>query len=224
MPRSARLRLPGYPLHVLQRGHNRARCFNNDNDRATYLGLLEESCAMYACAVHAYVLMPNHVHLLISPAQPENLSRAMRRIGQRYVRHFNGAHGRTGAMWEGRFKSIPVDSSLYLLRVQRYIEQNPLRAGMVRHPREFSWSSYRYNADGWPSTLVQPHPVFLQMIGADRRFTDAYRAFLDEMPDSAELTAIRKGATYGGVRPGGASPGCVPGVVRRPWRSSGRAS
>ena len=207
MPRSARLQLPGYPLHVLQRGHNRDRCFNHDNDFATYLGLLEESCALYPCAVHAYVLMPNHVHLLVTPEEPANISCAMRRLGQRYVQHFNKAHGKTGALWEGRFKSIPVDSRLYLLRCQRYIEQNPLRAQMVEHPGAYPWSSYRYNAEDWASTLVQPHPVFLEMVGADGRFRDAYRAFLQEFPDAAELSAIRKGATYAGVRPRGASPG-----------------
>ncbi|MGE5097444.1 MAG: transposase [Betaproteobacteria bacterium] len=214
MPRHARLRLPGYPLHVIQRGHNRACCFRAANDFATYLGLLEESCDLYECNVHAYVLMPNHVHLLVTPEEPENISQAMRRLGQRYVQHFNKAHGRTGAMWEGRFKSIPVDSRLYLLKCQRYIEQNPLRARLVEHPRDYPWSSYRYNAEGWPSTLVRPHAIFREMVGDDGRFIDSYRDFLREAPDEEELGTIRKGATYGG-----ASPGCVPGVrprVRRP--------
>jgi putative transposase len=207
MPRHARLQLPGYPLHVIQRGHNRARCFHNDNDRATYLGLLEESCELYACRVHAYVLMPNHVHLLVTPEQPEHISQAMRWLGQRYVQRFNKSHARTGAMWEGRFKSFPVDSELYLLRCQRYAEQNPLRARLVEHPREYAWSSYRYNADGWRSTLVKPHAIYTAMVGDDGRFIQAYRDFLAEVPDEAELKAIRKVATYAGVRPRGASPG-----------------
>jgi putative transposase len=207
MPRHARLRLPGYPLHVIQRGHNRGRCFRVDNDFATYLGLLEESCSLYPCDVHAYVLMPNHIHLLLTPEQPENVSRAMRRLGQRYVQHFNRAHGRTGAMWEGRFKSIPVDSHLYLLKCQRYIEQNPTRAGLVAHPRDYPWSSYRYNADRWPSTLVKPHSLYLEMIGAEGQLVDSYRDFLRESPDASETNSIRKGATYAGVRPRGASPG-----------------
>jgi putative transposase len=207
MPRHARLQLPGYPLHVVQRGHNRAWCFHIDNDFATYLGLLEESCALYPCDIHAYVLMPNHVHLLVTPAQPENISRAMRRLGQRYVQHFNRAHARTGAMWEGRFKSIPVDSRPYLLKCQRYIEQNPVRAGLVAHPRDYPWSSYRYNAEGWPSTLLKPHFLYGEMVGCDGRFLDSYREFVAQSPDPAEIGNIRKGATYAGVRPRGASPG-----------------
>ena len=207
MPRHARLQLPGYPLHVIQRGHNKARCFNTDNDFATYLGLLEESCALYPCAVHAYVLMPNHVHLLVTPGSPENISKAMRRLAQRYVQHFNKTHGRTGAMWEGRFKSIPVDSARYLLKCQRYIEQNPVRAGIAAQPRDYTWSSYRYNAEGWPSTLVKPHPTYLEMVGEDGRFADAYRDFLHEVPDPLEIGVIRTGGTYLGVR-----PQCVPGA------------
>jgi REP-associated tyrosine transposase len=219
MPRHARLRLPGYPLHVVQRGHNGAACFHAYNDFATYLGLLEESCDLFTCRIHAYVLMPNHVHLLVTPAEPECISHAMRRLGQRYVQHFNKGHGRTGAMWEGRFKSFPVDSELYLLKCQRYIEQNPLRACLVEHPRDYPWSSYRYNAECWPSTMVQPHEIYMQMVGHDGRFMTAYREFLQERPDQQELDTIRKGAMCPraglGVRPRGASPGCVPGA-RRP--------
>jgi putative transposase len=213
MPRNARLRLPGYPLHVIQRGHDRSRCFRTDNDFATYLGLLEESCALYPCDVHAYLLMPNHVHLLVTPQEPENISRAMRRLGQRYVQHFNKAHGRSGAMWEGRFKSIPVDSELYLLRCQRYIEQNPVRAEIASHPRDYPWSSYRHNADGWISAMIKPHSVFTAMVGEDRLHARIYQEFLAERPDERELKAIRDGATFAGVRARAA--GCVPGVRPR---------
>ena len=196
MPRNARLQMPGYPLHVIQRGHDRARCFRTDNDFATYLGLLEESCQLYPCDVHAYVLMPNHVHLLVTPQEPKNISQAMRRLGQRYVRHFNNAHARSGAMWEGRFKSNPVDSELYLLRCQRYIEQNPVRADLASHPRDYAWSSYRYNAEGWASSVIRPHAVFLAMVGEDRRHAPAYQDFVAEKPGETELKAIRKGATF----------------------------
>jgi putative transposase len=175
--------------------------------------------------VHAYVLMPNHVHLLVTPHEPENISRTMRRLGQRYVQHFNKAHGRSGAMWEGRFKSIPVDSELYLLRCQRYIEQNPVRAEIASHPRDYPWSSYRHNADGWISAMIKPHSVFTAMVGEDRRHARIYQEFLAERPDERELKAIRGGATFAGVRaraagcvpgvrPRGASPGCVPGLSR----------
>ena len=207
MSRHARLQFPGYPLHVMQRGHNRARCFQVENDYATYLGLLEESCRLYPCRVHAYVLMPNHVHLLLTPDDPLNVTRAMRRLGQRYVQHFNRTHSRTGAMWEGRFKSIPVDSIRYLLKCQRYIEQNPVRAGLVAHPRDYPWSSYRYNAEGWATTLVEAHPVYLEMVGRDRQLVSSYRDFLQQLPDPVETTLIRTGGTYVEVR-----PQCVPGA------------
>ena len=196
MPRRARLQLPGCPLHVIQRGHNRARCFATESDFSTYLGILEECCRIHPCRVHAYVLMPNHVHLLLTPDDPVNLSRAMRRLGQRYAQHFNRANARTGALWEDRFKSFAVDTHAYLLKCQRYIEQNPVRAGLVRHPGDYAWSSYRYNADGWATTLIQPHPIFVQMIGNDGRFLDAYRQFLREMPEPTETGTIRKGGTY----------------------------
>ena len=109
-------------------------------------------------------------------------------------------------MWEGRFKSIPVDSERYLLKCQRYIEQNPVRAGLVARPGDYPWSSYRYNAEVWPSSLLRPHPIYLQMVGDDRRFIEAYRSFLQETADPLEVGVIRTGGTYE-VR-----PQCVPGA------------
>ena len=128
MPRRPRLELPGYPLHVTHRGVNRAATFLDGDDFACYRQWLDEALAEHGVALHAYALMSNHVHLLLTPAAVGSLSRAMSRLGQRYVPAFNRKHGRTGTLWEGRFKSCLVDSERYLLVVHRYIELNPVRA------------------------------------------------------------------------------------------------
>jgi len=125
MPRPQRLNLPNIPQHVTQRGNNRQRCFFNDDDRYRYLEILENAARHRDCAIHAYVLMTNHVHLLVSPTSPDGVSRLMQDIGRAYVRHINKTHKRTGTLWEGRFKSSLVDSEAYCLICHRYIELNP---------------------------------------------------------------------------------------------------
>jgi putative transposase len=137
---------------------NRSRCFSGIADRETYLRLIEEHAALCECAVHAYVLMDNHVHLLVTPAKDDSMSRMMKAVGERYVRAFNKRHKRTGTLWEGRFKSSIVETAKYLFTLYRYIELNPVRAGMVAHPSEYAWSSYGANAEGAEVILVKPHP------------------------------------------------------------------
>jgi putative transposase len=191
MPRFARIRLPGYPLHIWQRGNNRGACFVTDADRTLYLGLLGELSTMEGCAVHAYVLMTNHVHLLLTPSERDSASELMRRLGQRYAQHFNRTYKRTGALWESRFKSNIVDSNTYLMRCQRYVERNPVRAAMVSHPSHYRWSSYASNADREPSLLIQPHATMLAL-GSDvdsRRAT--YRRMLENELTDQELFEIR---------------------------------
>ena len=137
MPRPNRLNLPGVPQHVTQRGNNRQACFFEDADYRLYLSLLAAACQRHQCTVHAYVLMTNHVHLLITPQFAQGVSLLMRDLGRDYVRQVNQAYRRTGTMWEGRFKSSLVDSEDYCLACYRYIELNPVRANMVAHPREY---------------------------------------------------------------------------------------
>ena len=134
MPRRPRLELPGIPMHVTQRGVNRCAIFVDDVDRHHYRRVLREACTKDAVAVHALVLMDNHVHLLLASSQPGNVSMAMRNAGQAYVQAFNMRHGRSGTLWQGRYKSSLVDSERYLLSVMRYIELNPVRAAMVATP------------------------------------------------------------------------------------------
>lgn len=163
MARSLRLAIPGVPLHVIQRGNNRGQCFRCPEDYERYLRYLADAALRYGCAIHAYVLMPNHVHLLLTPTAADATSRVMQQLGRRYVRDFNAAYGRTGTLWEGRFRSSLIDSERYFLICQRYIEQNPVRAGMVCDPGEYSWSSYRHHAAKTRDPMITEHECYLRI-------------------------------------------------------------
>jgi putative transposase len=191
MPRRPRLELPGVPMHIVQRGVNRAAVFIDDEDRTHYHALLHHEMKRASVAVHAYVLMGNHVHLLTTAQTTGALSQALRRHGQCYVQAFNRRHRRTGTLWEGRFKSCLVDSDRYLLTVYRYIELNPVRAAIADAPEAHRWSSVHANLGLRIDPLVTPHPVFLDL-GADRGARgDAYRAWLDAPIVPKEQHAIR---------------------------------
>ena len=192
MPRRARIVLQETPAHVVQRGHNRQQCFFRAGDYRVYLRILEDLASAHGCAVHAYALMTNHVHLLLTPERMDSLAGLMKDVGQRYVQYVNRRYGRTGTLWEGRFKSCAVQDEVYLLRCHRYIELNPVRAGLVHHPRGYPWSSYRYNADGRDSRLVTPHPIYraLGQDPHDRRA--AYRTLFEDDLARAALDEIRR--------------------------------
>lgn len=197
MPRRARLRLAGLPVHIIQRGNNRSSCFAADSDYRLYLALIGELTPRFECELHAYVLMTNHAHLLMSPRDPQGASHLMKHLGQRYVQHVNRAYGRTGSLWEGRFRSSIVDSDGYLLRCYRYIECNPVRAGMVRDPAAYPWSSYHVNALGNEDRIVTPHAQYLSLGPDEASRKAAYlRLFEGEMPP-AELARIRDAANGG---------------------------
>jgi putative transposase len=191
MPRRPRLELPGIPLHITQRGVNRAAIFIDDEDRQHYLALLYGEMDRARVAVHAYVLMGNHVHLLATAQESGAISQALRRHGQCYVQAFNRRHRRTGTLWEGRFKSCLVDSDRYLLTVYRYIELNPVRALMVDVPETYRWSSVHANLGLRHDRLVTPHPVFHGLGANDATRRHAYRAWLYEPLIPEELQAIR---------------------------------
>jgi putative transposase len=194
MPRQARLRIAGLPLHIVHRGNNRQACFADAHDFELYLGLLHELARRHPCDVHAYVLMTNHVHLLLTPEAPRTASALMKELAQRHSHHFNKRHVRTGALWEGRFHSSIVDSESYLFRCQRYIELNPVRAGMVTSAADYPWSSFGANAHGKPSLIVTPHPLYM-VCGADELGRRAqYRALFDEPAAESELLEIRRAA------------------------------
>ena len=148
MPRRPRLVLPGIPLHIVQRGIDRAPCFFEAGDRLVYLDELHALTRELGCALHAYVLMTNHVHLLLTPRTAEGPARLMNRLGRRYVGALNAGYARTGTLWEGRYRSCIAQDEGYVLACYRYIELNPVRAGVAVHPRDHAWSSYRANAEG----------------------------------------------------------------------------
>ena len=192
------------PLHVIQRGNNRQAIFFTPEDYTRYRDWLIEAAAAYDCAIHAYVLMPNHVHLLATPGAKDSLPRMMQSLGRRYVRHVNATHGRTGTLWEGRYRAAPIESEAYFIACCRYIELNPVRANMVSHPRDYPWSSYRAHALGAADALVSDHPL-LRRLGrnvAERRqaYRRLFRAPLEEDFIEALHAATNGGWTLGGER------------------------
>ncbi|MEA2078541.1 MAG: transposase [Pseudomonadota bacterium] len=191
MARLPRYVLPGHPQHVIQRGNNRSVIFAAEQDYRFYLEKLEEACKQHHCDVHAYVLMTNHVHLLITPQTGKGLGKAMQSLGRRYVQYFNYQYRRTGTLWEGRYRATLVDSENYLLTCYRYIELNPVRAGMVTHPSEYPWSSYHANATGRPDGLVTRHELYRRLGRGQTERLDAYRQLFEQQLSAPELTRIR---------------------------------
>src|SRR2546422_6579877 len=161
MPPSPRIDVPGFPQHLIARGNNRGPCFFNDRDRRVFLKYLGEACVIHECDVHALVLMTNHVHLLATGKRPGSISRTMQSVERRYSRYVNSAYGRTGTLYDGRFKSSIVETGAYFLACMRYIELNPVRAGMVAMPADFAWSSFRQNSSGLPKGLITAHAEYL---------------------------------------------------------------
>jgi len=167
---------PGVALHVVQRGLGRAACFSGDPDRVAYLEGLRECALRCACAVHAYVLMGNHVHLLVTPARASGATHLMRSIAERYGRHLAETYGHEGALWEEPFDGSPVHARRYLLACMRYIEQNPVGAGLAAHAGAYRWSSYRANALGENDGLVTQHPLYCALGRSPAERAAAYRA------------------------------------------------
>ena len=191
MPRQPRLDIPGIPQHVVQRGNDRQPCFFREEDYRRYLSELTELALRRGCAVHAYVLMTNHVHLLLTPSAVGQVGRLMQALGRRYVRYVNDRYHRSGTLWEGRYKSCLVDHDSYLLRCYRYIELNPVRARMVDDPAGYRWSSYGANALGRHDALVTPHANFLALDRDPARRQVAYQELVCQGISEDELTAIR---------------------------------
>jgi putative transposase len=197
MARHPRLALPGVPLHVVQRGNNRGACFVGDGDRRLYLQCLADAMRQHGCHIHAYVLMPNHVHLLVTPEAGDGVPMMMQDVGRRYVRLFNAVHRRTGTLWEGRYKAAMIDSERYFLTCQRYVEQNPLRADLVRNAADFAWSSYRNSAFGVRNPLVTPHEIFTALGRDDDERRAAYAALFAEPIPPREIEKIREATNKG---------------------------
>lgn len=197
MPRAARCVIAGLPLHVVQRGINRSPCFFTQRDYVVYLRFLAEFSNAFACSVHAYCLMTNHVHLLVTPSVSQGCALLMKNLGQCYVQYVNHNLGRTGTLWEGRFRSCMVNSDSYVLACYRYIELNPVRAGMVAAASEYPWSSYRVNAGGECDKIVEPHPAY-EAFGAEKsQRSGAYRRFCEAPALSRVEEDIRRATRLG---------------------------
>ena len=197
MPRQPRLIMPGQPLHVIQRGHNRNSIFLGEEDYRIYLRYLGEASLVHRCDVHAYVLMTNHVHLLVTSSTDHSVSRVMQSLGRRFVRYMNTRYGRTGTLWEGRYKSAVVHSERYLLACSQYIELNPVRAGIVVHPGAYKWSSYQSNANGTPDQLLVAHPVYLALGDIPSARQQTYRSLVQGNLDDKTLKIIREATNKG---------------------------
>jgi putative transposase len=196
--------LPGVAAHVIQRGNNRAACFVTEEDRAFYLFHLSRMLPRTRCLLHAYCLMTNHVHLLLSAHEADGCAHLLKSVGELYARYFNKTHRRSGYLWEGRFKSCLVQSENYVLSCYRYIDLNPVRAGLVRRADEYRWSSYRFNAIGEASAYLSPHDEYRRLGSAPAERQAMYREIVAEAQGQEALKEIRN-ATNGGYVLGSAA-------------------
>jgi len=194
MARLPRIDVPGIPQHLIVRGNNRTHIFRDDADRSIFLGFLDRALADCVCDLHAYVLMPNHVHLLATGHVEGELSELMQRIGRKFARLMNLRWGRTGTLFEGRFRSSLIDSDRYLLTCMRYIELNPVRAGIAPRPEDFSWSSYAANATGGPDGRLVPHHLYTELGRTREERGLAYRELVRAGISGSELASIRESA------------------------------
>lgn len=200
MPRKPRLFLPDQPQHIVVRGHNRDPVMARLEDFRFMYRCMLEATTNHSVAVHAWVLMHNHIHLLLTPSDANALPKTMQSIGRRYARYFNRVYHRSGSLWEGRYKSALIDTDEYLMSCYRYVELNPVRAGIVRSPEDYSYSSYHANALGKLDKLVTRHVVFSEATGVGNASdipNNPYIELCKEMLDRKVLAQIRRGTEKG---------------------------
>ena len=192
MPRRARLVVPGIPWHIIQRGNNRTACFYADADYCRYLETPQEQAEKQGCLIHAYCLMTNHVHLLLTPLHEMSAAFLMKHLGQRYVQYINRTYQRSGTLWEGRFRSCLTQNEKYVLACYCYIELNPVRAQMVSHPADYPWSSYRVNGQGEGSKMITPHDEYLRLGGSETMRRAHYRGLFNAHMEHGLIEEIRQ--------------------------------
>jgi len=196
MPRKPRCYVPNVPCHVITRGNDRQACFFKNGDYEFYLECLSDACNRYNVSLHAYVLMTNHVHLLMTPESEEGISQVMQSVGRRYVQHVNVKYRRTGTLWEGRHKASLIEEEAYLLACYRYIELNPVRANMVTHPLEYPWTSYFENSGVKQQTITVPHAIY-NRLGLDKASRQtAYKELFDLQLAPTLLNEIRRASEF----------------------------
>lgn len=197
MARLPRLSVTGYPHHIIQRGNNRQKVFVTDADRRFMLDVLESHAPECQVLVHAYVLMDDHFHLLLTPQTAPGLSRLMQAVGRRYVRYFNDRHGRSGTLWEGRYRSTLIQAQRYLLPCMAYIDLNPVRAGRVDQAREYTWSSHGHYAGLRNDRLLTPHPIYWQLGNTPFAREAAYARVVQDGISVQEQLALTDSALKG---------------------------
>ena len=196
MPRRAGLACAGIPWHIIQRGNNRSDCFYTEDDYLVYLNQLRLQADRFGCAIHAYCLMTNHVHLLLTPDHASSPSLMMKHLGQYYVQYINRTYERTGTLWEGRFKSCLAQDDCYALTCYGYIELNPVRAGIASSPECYRWSSFRCNALGETNAMIAPHPDYIGLGASSGERCNTYFNFVVNQIDEDSVRQIRQ-ATQG---------------------------
>ena len=222
MARLPRFVIPGQPQHVIQRGNDRQAIFRVEQDYSFYLEKLQEAAEKHQCDIHAYVLMTNHVHLLITPHTETGIGKTLQSIGRYYVQYFNHCYKRTGTLWEGRYKATLIDSEGYLLTCMRYIELNPVRANnMVNHPSEYPWSSYRSNALGQEDAFVTPHREYKRLGAASAARQSAYRQLFSALIPNQTLDEIREATNKAWMLGSRQFQKRIEKQIDRPARSSG---
>lgn len=197
MARLPRYFVKGQAQHIIQRGNNREPIFAASDDYHFYLDCLQEAAKLHELTVHAYVLMTNHVHLLASPEAEVSIPKTLQSVGRRYVQYFNYRYKRTGTLWEGRYKATLIDSDHYLLTCMRYIELNPVRAGMVDHPQKYPWSSYASNAFGNINKLLKPHDLYRHLGDSEADRQSAYCLLFQAGIGKSDLEVIRASTNKG---------------------------
>jgi len=180
MARRPRNIVAGYPYHATVRGNNRQAIFLDDDDRRVYKSVLQEACAAHGLAVHAYALMTSHIHLVATPAKPDSLARVMQAVGRQYVRYFNRRHGRTGTLWEGRYRASIIQEDRYFLACQRYVETSPVKAGLAVAADAFAWSSHAHHLGLVADALVSPHNLYWGLGNTPFERELAYRRLFDD--------------------------------------------
>ena len=194
MPRAARVILPNYPHHIIQRGHNRSVVFTTDEDYLYYLENLKEWKKELDCKIYAYCLMTNHIHLIVACGEKvENLGLLMKRVAGRQTRYVNKLEGRRGTLWESRFKSSPIEIDEYLLACCRYIELNPVRARIVDNPGQYKWSSYRFKVGGEEADWIDLDPCYQGLGTTDREREERYKEWVQADIPEEEFQLIQQG-------------------------------
>ena len=204
MARLPRIVIPNQPLHIIHRGNNRQDIFESESDMVRIKADIKLALAKASCQLHAYVIMSNHLHLLVTPKDKEALAVFMQCLSNRYVRYYNAMHQRTGTLWEGRYKSCVVDSDSYLFTLYKYIEMNPVKAGMVKNPADYIWSSYSRNALAKADELITDHKLHKALDKSIDQRCAAYKALFEKLDVSAQRSQITlatiRGEVYGSDR------------------------